>query len=389
MLQLPTSFGKSKIAIDLIKESVPYNGTLLIVIPKLVLIDNWKAELSKWELPEHIKVTFSTYVSFYKHAGLWDCIVLDECHHFTEKCLEASESFNSRKVIAMSATISREAKWRLTDAFQGIKRYAVSAREAIDDAILPDPKVLLIPLMLDNRESNQRIIKNKSKPGQPVELAYKNRFDARYYKNRPVHISCTQQEWYNYTTEMVEWWKKQFISTQQPFQRNNWLREAKKRLDWLAMQKTPFVLKLLKNLEEYRTLTFCTSIEQTQWLGEYCVHSKNKLSDFILNKFNNGEINHITACSMINEGVNLVHCQVGVYANIGSSEIVEVQRLGRILRHNNPLIIIPYFTGTREEEIVNKMLRNYNPSLIMRRFPLYVDKNELKSIINGPAKTDN
>lgn len=36
----------------------------------------------------------------------------------------------------------------------------------------------------------------------------------------------------------------------------------------------------------------------------------------------------------------------------------------RLLRHPNPIIIIPYFKGTRDEEIVKRMCEDYNPQLI-------------------------
>lgn len=81
--------------------------------------------------------------------------------------------------------------------------------------------------------------------------------------------------------------------------------------------------------------------------------------------------------------MNLSSCQVGIHANIGSSEVAEIQKLGRLLRHKNPLIIIPYYAGTREEEIVDKMLRNYNPSLVTRLFKSQVTKVTIDNIING------
>ena len=64
--------------------------------------------------------------------------------------------------------------------------------------------------------------------------------------------------------------------------------------------------------------------------------------------------------------MNLVECRVGIYANLNSSEIIIKQRLGRILRHKDPILIIPYYKGTREEELVNKMLEDYNPALIQK-----------------------
>ena len=61
LLQLPTSFGKSKIGIDLALRDNP--SSILIVIPRLVLINNWKEEFIKWGLESWVeRVQFSTYV---------------------------------------------------------------------------------------------------------------------------------------------------------------------------------------------------------------------------------------------------------------------------------------------------------------------------------------
>lgn len=62
--------------------------------------------------------------------------------------------------------------------------------------------------------------------------------------------------------------------------------------------------------------------------------------------------------------MNLIDCQVGIYANLNSSETIVKQRTGRLLRHNEPIIIIPYYKNTREEELVKKMLEDYNPKLV-------------------------
>lgn len=69
---------------------------------------------------------------------------------------------------------------------------------------------------------------------------------------------------------------------------------------------------------------------------------------------------------MVDEGVNLVNCRIGIYANLSSSERLIKQRLGRLLRHPNPIIVIPYFLGTREVEIIDKMLEDYNKDLVHR-----------------------
>lgn len=62
--------------------------------------------------------------------------------------------------------------------------------------------------------------------------------------------------------------------------------------------------------------------------------------------------------------MNLVDCRVGIYASLNSSDRMIKQKLGRLLRHKDPIIIIPYFKNTRDEEIVQEMCKDYNPDLV-------------------------
>jgi superfamily II DNA or RNA helicase len=80
--------------------------------------------------------------------------------------------------------------------------------------------------------------------------------------------------------------------------------------------------------------------------------------------FNNKKIKHITSVNMLNEGCNLTDCRIGIFVSINSSEILVKQKNGRLLRHKEPIIIIPYYINTREEELVKQMLENYNPELV-------------------------
>ena len=43
---------------------------------------------------------------------------------------------------------------------------------------------------------------------------------------------------------------------------------------------------------------------------------------------------------------------------------MRIQKLGRILRHKEPKIFILYYKNTREEELVQEMLENYNSELV-------------------------
>ena len=85
LLELPTSFGKTKLGLDRMVSVLGRKKTpkILIVIPRVVLIDNWKEEFKKWKLEGMLKyVKFSTYVSVPKatNVGKWDVVIFDECH---------------------------------------------------------------------------------------------------------------------------------------------------------------------------------------------------------------------------------------------------------------------------------------------------------------------
>lgn len=378
LLKLPTGFGKSKIALDVIRlwgEQGTINPlqqgiriSLLIVVPKIVLMDNWREEISKWypDWERWLSVYFVTYVSFSKeHFNNYDAIILDECHHFTERCQIAIDEnpFQNRGIIAMSGTVPKEARERLYESFEGLWSYNVSAREAIEDEILPDPTVLLFPLVLNDTERKYIYVKNP-KANKGVTINYSQRMCWMKKKDMKINIMCTEREYYSLLQQDVDFWDNFFKRTQQFWAKNNWLHKCGDRLKWLSSIKTPLVQTIQNALKDKRYITFCSSIEQAKQLGEFCIHSQDSDSYNYLNLFNEGKISNVTAVNVLNEGLNVTSCQVGLFAGINSSEIITKQRLGRILRHEHPIIILPYFVCTRDEEIVTKMMKDYNPELI-------------------------
>lgn len=373
LLELPTGVGKTKIALEKIKQ---LNGrkkkTLLVVVPRNVLKLTWKEEIYKWWKSCPLNITYTTYVSFPKYKGKWDYIVYDECHHLSERCREALCDFNATYSILCSATINRTLKDELREVFDNITIYKKNLRDIIEDEILPDPKVYLIPLKLNTGLPTETIMKNPKSKGKLVECNWATRWNYITQRCYPVKIYCNEFQYYQDLCSQIDYWKKKAKNSS--FYINRWMNLCLERLKWLSNKKVKYTQQLLTKLLDYRTIVFCNSIEQTELLGEYCINSKNKDSLQYLEKFNEGKINHITSCNMINEGMNLTNCQIGIFNNINASEIISIQRVGRILRHSNPIIVIPYFINTREEELVKKMLENYNPELITK----ILDINELE-----------
>lgn len=365
LLELATGLGKSKLALDKVRSLSRTKKKLLIVVPRNVHKQNWKDEIKKWWPSCKWDITYTTYISLPKYAGNWDFVIFDECHHLSERCREALDDFIITYSILLSATVSKNMKSELMRLFKGLSCYKRSLRDVIEDEILPDPKVYLWPLSLKNDFPTEVFWKNKSSKNKAVvECSWAERGKYIWQKNFPVKVNCTERQYVLELNSQIDYWKRRYMSTRAPMAQNKWLRLCGDRLRWLSDRKIGTVQKLLDYLKDCRTLTFCNSIDQTERLGEYCINSKNSESITHLEDFNNGKVNHITACNMLNEGMNLINCQVGIYANLNSSETIVKQRMGRLLRHPNPIIVVPYYKDTREEELVRKMMEDYNPDLV-------------------------
>jgi len=373
ILQLSTGSGKTKIAIDCIKaieDKLIKQGeeqiTVNILVPRRALINNWKDELKKWDY--HSKgIDIKCYNSIDKCNRYADIWIFDEAQHMSEARRETFIDMKispTSKIIVLSATLPKEIMY----FFESFGTYNIvknTLNDAIEDNILPTPTIITIPIQLDTKNRQYTIIKNP-RCNNPIECNFEERWNyIKRFSNRKIIIHCTARQYYSYMSDQIDWYKKRFMSSRSIAIKNKWLRSAGDRLKWLSMYKNNTVKYILSLLKEQRTLTFCNNIEQSEILGSNAIHSKTSKALKTLDDFNNNKIKHITAVHILDEGMNLKDCKVAIFANLNASEIIGIQRVGRSLRCKNPYIIIPYIVNSRDEEIKNKMLENYNKEYII------------------------
>lgn len=349
ILELITGMGKTKVAIDLMNhicDRVFRNDnsptSILILVAKIVHKQTWLDEMKKWGGVKSDYITIECYESLKNYENSrFDVVVADEMQHLSEARLEVLNTISINEAfIGLSATIKRDMRDYFINNYDA-KVIKCGLREAVEDEVLPEPTVYLIPLTLDTTKFTYKI------------------------KKFGRDIITTQKGYYDTVSSLIDWYKSKYFNSRNERMKNLWLSTAGKRLKWCAEQKESLVLSLLDKFRNYKTLTFCSSIEQSERLGKHNITSKNKDSIKNLKMFNSNKIKHITACNILNEGVNLTNCRVGIFCNLNSSEIIVKQRVGRILRHKSPVIIIPYFENTREEELVQKMIEEYDKDSIL------------------------
>lgn len=365
LFELATGYGKTRLALEKIASWYkPGEAKVLIAIPKLTIIDtSWKSEIAQWHFEEYLPdITFTTYVSLPKHAGkAWDVVVLDEAHHLTERCREAFNKSTVRlnHLMALSATLNKQVMWWLRSNCRNLATYRIDLQTAIEDEVLAEPQLVFIPLELDKLHATEVIVRKAKKNSNvaPVTTTFANRFKYRSYGGE-VRISCTPFQYCLDLNQTIEWAKN---VGNQVLLRNKCI----ERLKWLATAKHDAIETLLKKLSYHRTLLFCPSIEETDKFRYPCIHSKNKKEGKeALERFNAKKTKHLSAVGMLDEGCNLAECKVGVFQMINSGERLTIQRLGRTMRHKSPVIVFPYYVGTREEEIVKKLQSEYKPQFV-------------------------
>lgn len=349
VLELITGYGKTKLSIDLsnhicdrVFERYNTPTRILILVSKVVHKTTWSNEINKWGGIKSDNIIIECYESLKKYKDQYfDIVILDEMQHLSPLRAEILKSLKvNEAIIGLSATINKDLRTYFRETYNA-KILKCGLKEAIENDILPDPKVYLIPLKLDNKKMMS-------------------------FERKGSKLYTTPQSYYNLLSTDIDIAKRRYLRSNNPRLKNVWLSLAGKRLKFLSEQKEDIVKELLIKFNNERTLVFCNNISQAERLGKYNITSKNKDSSKNLEDFNNGKIHHITACNILNESVNLVNCKIGIFCNLNSSEIITKQRCGRLLRHKEPIIIIPYFENTREEELMLKMIEEYNKDNITK-----------------------
>lgn len=345
--ELPTGMGKTHLALSYAVER-GYKR-VLILIPKLVLIDNWKDEIGKWGFEQHLIPSFSTYVSMEKQDfNKYDLVIADEAHRISDNNKTFLERNRPKRMLLLSATIPYDTKRWIQTTFNA-QFITVSLSEAMDNDVLPTPKIELIPLHIEQIKGQFLWFRGKGKPVRTVSHDLLSKY--RYSKD--TAIVCNAKQYLDLIESTIEYFNGRKNEAQQL--RFAYLRACKDRLEFLSKIKAPIVKQMLDIKHDERVIVFAPDIKSSKEVCKNSINSKDGNASKVLTDFNEGKLTHISSCRMLDEGINLVDCKSAVFMALAATEVTQVQRIGRVLRHKEPVVYIPYFLGTREERIVQQI----------------------------------
>lgn len=374
ILEWPTSMGKSKAAIDIINKKTNNNkAKILLVVAESAHKKNWQKEIDKWGINSNCEITKICYASLKNYNNTeWDIVVLDEAHHIkSELRKDILNTMNIHFMIALSATLPVDIIAYLSFKFPNIYKSKVRLIDAIDNNILPTPKIYLVPLILNNSLYNQELIVTwgTQKKAKKVTCTFKEMY--KYTRNRSTYpnmcltVKCTEKQKYDYISSQLDYYKSDYMMTRTIFSKNKWLNYGSQRKRFLGESKTSYLKKIISKVANKRFICFCSSIDQAKALGgTNAIHSKRSDSLKVIDAFNNKEIHTLYAVGMAQEGMNLVDIEVGIIGQLDGNEKSFIQRFGRVLRAESPIQYILYYKDTRDEEYLNEILKTIDENMV-------------------------
>lgn len=333
-----TGAGKTNIALKFIKSN-PWMK-VLIFVPEQDNINNWIHEFEKFHAPIE-NVTICCYASMHKCQNTkWDFLVLDEAPHTdTPLKRELLATIKSDYVLALGAVLTSDEIDALEYTYGDFQKSKISLDKAIEMKLLPLPTITVCHLILNDKKLDH------------------------WYRGKVY----TAAGLYKHICEKVDAAVKAHDENPNKLTERKMFNAGLERKRFLGNEKEAAIKRLAQYLDANgkRFLCFCSSIKQAERIGgdrAYTSHSAK--SEKHLERFNNHELNALFVVGKLIEGQNLNDIECGIIGQLGGTERITVQALGRILRAENPVVYIPVFDGTKDDSFLYTLTNNVSEDYI-------------------------
>lgn len=375
ILNLATGYGKSALSLHIVNKVKIRQPTILLLVAERAHKDNWKVEMDKF-LKRKAKVRIECYQSLSKLKGMkFDFVIADEAHHLNTKArLDYFSLISFSYSVFLSATYKVNFKNYLMERY-GSVNFSVDLQTAIDNNTLPTPRILVLKSQIPTTERIYEIRIGRANNPQVIYCEFPEyRKKKITFPYATIIAKATFREYCSYYAGLREYYTKKLAECFNKATMDKYLNAVLKEKRFLGSNKTAILQSYAENFRKKnkRFLIFATSIEQAQSIGN-ALTSKTKKPKQVIEDFNSFKTNELITVNMLQEGQNLVDTEVGFIAQVDSSDRSIIQKVGRLLRHTKPTVVIHYFEGTIEETYtLNAINDNFSSD--------YVEFKELKLV---------
>lgn len=345
---VPTGAGKTFFAIYVLKvlqEEDP-NMRVLIIVPKIVIINTWIEELFNNEFfyhdvgiykggcKEFSRITITTIASASKlDMSMFDFCIFDELHNFGSPSMKKIISTDFKYKLGLTATPDRtdDKHWEIFKNFN-YNIYEYDIEDAVKEEVLNKYDFYDVVLKLDKSEFKEYEVIS-------MQIASHMKTIGGYYTFMRLPAGDPKK-----------------IALMKLF-------DIRKKLIWHNKKKLEIVSNICKHYNDGSKIIVFSQYNSTtnslyyhlgsNGIKAAVVHSNIPEQEKIdgLKKFDQGEINILLTTKVLDEGYNLPKIDIGIILAGERSQRQTIQRLGRVLRKKNKKskLFQVYFTNTFEE----------------------------------------
>ena len=391
---LSTGTGKSKVAIDFIKET-PEVKRVLITSPRTNLKENWRKELQKWGLyhwsngryyinpelldnPDNdqraIDITIENVQTAYKWSNHeyrykeFDLIIADEIH--TMMTPEYSNVFDIKATWIMGLTATHDITDK-NDKGEYYEKYCpiiYEYYESAEDGLINKTRFFIVNHVLN--DIDQVLVTSKKGSFLRGEAEQYEYLSGRIRKGQQLMLMQGSQRWFQ---DAADWfWKKQG-DKEQKFAAMMYLNSIKYRKEFL--QKLNSTANLAKKIKEgilaadekSKVLIFSELTAQIEKITQKTVHSHNTVAKNAsrIDHFDIGDIRELGSCQSLTLGMNLLGATHGIMESYVGSATRSKQKKGRLDRLPSEQVAdmwIIRVQGTQAETWFENMAKDFDLS---------------------------
>ena len=365
IIEASTGSGKTIIGLKLIEDN--QDKKILIIVPTIILMTQWKKEIIKFgiatekeistigggkkETPKRITIAVinSLWTFNWQHPlAKFNITIADEVHRYCSKMSRIPiGKDNLGNKIGLTATLKRsDGEEEILNTLIGPTIYTINTQESIEQGYISDYKIYPVPCTLTTEERIQYIT---------IDTELKNNmsiFNNNFNKIKETIQTGHKNVMYKYAITAMKLMqeRKGYITRIES--------KINKAIELCEENKKSKII-LFDELQEnankiYREL-------QNKKIACVLYHSGIKIKDKkeAIKKFTENEVNILISVKALDEGLNVKNVDVGIIVNGNSQERQIKQRLGRILRKQENKIAklyMLYIPGTIDEKYLYKRM---------------------------------
>jgi len=366
-LQACTGFGKTRTAIKAIKRlQHNYNVNALVVVPTNFLEEQWKERLDKFNL-RHVDVkTIQSITRRYSEdskIGPYTLLIPDEIHKYVAKEFgKLYDIVDYKIVLGLTATVPDDERGDIIEEHAPVID-TVTVEEAKKNGWVSDFMVYQYGIELSNDEQNKydkitdKFYSNFSWFNHDWDKVTKTLNDEQFAKRHAARQGIHGQ------VGRLKGHASRVMKTVQD--RKTLLYESESKLDAAEKilkrfpdklticfsERTSFADRVVDRFPN-RAVAYHSNLEGKNIDGEY--HGVEAIKERGIDLFSDpsSDINILSTAKALDHGVDIPEMDFGLIASASSKSLQAIQRIGRVIRHEEDkrAIIVDLFAKDTQDE---------------------------------------